>query len=240
MKREVWEATGDGDEGEVGNGKRNALIILSMYQFVLVLILMTAVFGQTSSVPYDSGGPEFTNSEEHVSYSGSYSSIRSVNFRNFTFHTAEWDAITLKNGRYKHDESLVHQAIALESVIYLGRPASSKDESVLVLLSWFAVGGSSSQGGIAQVFTLSNGHLQMIQEMGWDTHFQAGQPTDSFDPNSRTLLVRTAHYIPGDAHCCVSAMDVVTLQWNGTRFAQTDLQTELSQYDKEQGKTLPH
>jgi len=212
-----------------------------VYQLALALMLLTATFGQTSSVPYDplNGERTFTNKEVQVVYPGAYSSIRSVNFRNFKFHTSEFGVISLKNGRYKHDESLVHQAIALESTYYLGRRASSKDESVLALLSWFAVGGSSSQGGVAQVFTLSNDHLRMIQEMGWDTHFDAGQPTESFDSSTGTLLIRTAHYIPGDAHCCVSAMDVITLQWNGTHFVQTGLQTELSEYGKKEGKTLP-
>lgn len=89
------------------------------------------------------------------------------------------------------------------------------------------------------MFALSDGHLRVIQEMSWDTHFQAGQPTDSFDAATSTLLVRTAHYIPGDAHCCVSAQDVVRLKWNGKRFVQTSLRTELSEYGKREGKSLP-
>jgi hypothetical protein len=89
------------------------------------------------------------------------------------------------------------------------------------------------------VFTLSDGHLRVVQEIGWDTHFQAGQPTESFDANTNTLVIRSAHYIPGDAHCCVSAMDVVTFRWDGTRFVQAGIQTELSEYGKREGKTLP-
>jgi hypothetical protein len=90
------------------------------------------------------------------------------------------------------------------------------------------------------VFTVSESRLRSVQMIGWDTHFQAGQPTDSFDPATNTLVIRSAHYIPGDAHCCVSAMDVVTFRWNGTRLVQTGIQTELSQYGKQEGKALPH
>ena len=89
------------------------------------------------------------------------------------------------------------------------------------------------------MFNLSANRLCVVQEIDWDTHFQAGQPTDSFDPSTNTLVIRSAHYIPGDAHCCVSAMDVVTLRWDGTQFAPAPIQTELSEYGKTQGKTLP-
>jgi hypothetical protein len=202
-----------------------------MRPFAFTLILMTvASFAQTSET--------FTDRQVSIAYPGSYASIQRVNFRNFTFHTFN-DDIPLKNGRYKLDEPLNHFAAQLESRHYLGK-SIPKRESVLVLLSWFAVGGSSSQGGIAQVFTLTDGHLLLVQDMDWDTQFDAGQPTVSFDANTKTLVIRTAHYIPGDAHCCVSATDVISLRWNGANFIQTDIQTELSQYGKREGKTLPH
>ena len=209
-----------------------------MRPLAFTLILITGAFAQTSQVPYDNfnGGPTFENRQVSISYPDSYSSIQRVNFRNFTFHSN--DDIPLKNGRYKLDESLGHFTAQLESRHYLGK-SIPKGESVLILLSWFGAGGSSSQGGIAQVFTLIDGHLQVVQDMGWDTHFDAGQPTESYDASTKTLIIRTAHYIPGDAHCCVSAMDVISLRWNGTHFIQTDIQTELSQYGKREGKTLP-
>jgi len=61
----------------------------------------------------------------------------------------------------------------------------------------------------------------------------------SFDAAKNELVIRSAHYVPGDAHCCVSAMDVVTLRWDGVRFVPVGIQTELSDYGKEAGKTLP-
>ena len=206
------------------------------------------MFSQTSLVPYapgtDGPGPTFTNDATGLSYPGSYSSIRNVDFRNFTFPASDRAAIPagsfpLKNGHYKVDEGYVHFSMDLDSVYYLSTSTSSEGGFALVLFSWFAAGGSSSQGGTAQVFTVSNAHLQSVQKIGWDTHFQAGQPTDSFDPSTKTLVIRSAHYIPGDAHCCVSAMDIVTFRWDGTRFVQTSIQTELSEYGKKQGKILP-
>jgi len=207
--------------------------------------LLPGLFGQTPAVPYDPiVGPTFTNRQFRFQYPGSYPSLRNMNFRDFTFFQ-NFDAegkpagsVALKNGHFGHDEPGDRYLVDLESTYYLGSSAPLHQESALVLFSWFAAGGSSSQGGIAQVFTLSDGHLRVTQEMNWDTHFPTVQPTDSFDASTRTLLFRSAHYMPGDARCCVSAMDVVTLKWDGTRFVQTGLQTEPSEYGKGQGKKL--
>jgi hypothetical protein len=215
-----------------------------MRQLAPWFLLPSMAFGQTSQVPYaqqsDGPGPTFASENVSVSYPGSYSSIRKVDFRNFKIPFFDEKPFSLKNGHYKHDESLGHWSIDLESVYYLSTSPSSKGSSALVLYSWFSAGGSSSQGGTVEVFTVSDGHLRSVQKIDWDTHFQAGQPTDSFDPGTNTLVIRSAHYIPGDAHCCVSAMDIVTFRWNGTRFVQAGVQTELSEYGRTEGKTLPH
>jgi hypothetical protein len=208
-------------------------------------LLAAIALGQTSQVPYaqqsDGPGPTFTSENVSVSYPGSYSSIRKVDFRNFKIPFFDEKPFSLKNGHYKHDEPLGHWSIDLDSVYYLSTSPSSKGSSALVLYSWFGAGGSSSQGGIAEVFNVSVGHLRSVQEINWDTHFEeAGQPTESFDPRTNTLVIRSAHYIPGDAHCCVSAMDIVTFRWNGARFVQADLRTELSEYGRREGKTLPY
>ena len=167
-----------------------------------------------------------------------------MDFRNFRLHLyaqagKSTVVFSLKNGHYNHDEPLEHWSFDLDSVYYLST-SSSKGGSAVVLYTWFSAGGSSSQGGTAEVFTVSDGHLRSVLKIDWDTHFDAGQPTDSFDPGTNTLVIRSAHYIPGDAHCCVSAMDIVTFLWNGTRFVQAHVQTELSEYGRRDGKTLPH
>ena len=204
-----------------------------MRQLALLFLLTAAAFCQTSQVPYgldtDGPGPTFTNDNTSLSYARSYSSIRKVDFRNIKIPFFDKASFSLKNGHYKHDEPGEHWSIDLDSVYYLSTSSSSKGSSALVLYSWSAAGGSSSQGGIAEVLTVSDGQLRSVQKIDWDTHFQAGEPTDSFDPGTNTLVIRSAHYIPGDAHCCVSAMDVVTFRWDGTRFVQSSIQTELSE-----------
>ena len=219
-----------------------------MRQLALLFLLVANAFSQKSQVLYapnsDGAGPSFTIENASLSYRGSYSSIRKVDFRNFTLPLFDQDEkstgrLSLNNGHYKHDEANAHFSMDLDSIYYLSTFPSSKGGSALVLYSWFSAGGSSSQGGTARVFTVLDGRLQSVQKIDWDTHFQAGQPTDSFDPSTNTLVIRSAHYIPGDAHCCVSAVDIVAFRWDGTRFVQSSIQTELSEYGKREGKTLP-
>jgi len=214
----------------------------------LLPFVVVSAFAQTSEVPYapnsDGPGPTFTIKRVHNCYPGSVSSIRRINFRNFKFLNFREDGepsdgYTLKNGHFQHDARFDHYSIDFDSIHYLPGAGASFGGSALVILSWFAVGGSSSQGGNAKVFSIFDKRLCVVQEIDWDTHFQAGQPTDSFDPITNTLVIRSAHYIPGDAHCCVSAMDVVTLRWDGTQYAPVPIRTELSEYGRTQGKTLP-
>jgi hypothetical protein len=216
-----------------------------MQLITLLLILLAGAFGQTAPVPYaPNSGPTYTNDQISHPYPGSYSSIRKVNFGTFRFLTFDKAGkpageFSLRNGHYRYDEPLDHQSISLDSVHYLGRSSSSDGASALVLLSYFAAAGSSTQGWMAKVFTVSNGHLRAVQEIDWETHFEVGQPTDTFDLSRKTLVIRSAHYLPGDAPCCISAIDIVTFRWDGVHFAQTGIQTELSEYGKKEGKTLP-
>jgi len=199
----------------------------------LLVCGLTPLFSQTSPVPYapnsDGPGPTFSNVTATNPLPGRYSSIQKVDFRNLK---------PLKNGRYRENGDGSHYVEVLNKVYYLDT-STSNDQAALVLYSWSDAGGSSSQGGIAQVFRIRGGTLRSTQKIGWDTHFSAGQPFVTFDPMQNSLVIRSAHYILGDAHCCVSAMDVVTFRWDGVGFAQTDLQTELSQYGKKEGKQLP-
>ena len=204
-----------------------------MRSLSLITLILACAFGQTSRVPYasdsDGPGPTFTSKIAESYLPGRYSAIQKVDFRNLK---------PMKNGRYRKSGDGVHYSEEVDSIHYLGPPSGG--QAALVLYSWLSAGGSSSQGGVAEVFRTFNGALRSTQKITWDTHFQAGQPTVAFDTTTNTLMIRSAHYIPGDAHCCVSAMDVVTFRWDGTAFVQADLQTELSEYGKKEGKTLPH
>lgn len=160
--------------------------------------------------------------------------IRDVDFGNLSMVVFRWSRktqgeATLRDGFWEQRDDSGYRSIKLESVDYLGGP-DSDGNFALVLYTWFGAGGSSNSNGIAQVVKLAAGQLTVLQQVDWDEHFYTKSPYSSFDPKTKTLVIRSAHYLPGDAHCCVSAMDVVTLRWNGTRFVQTAIETEPSQY----------
>ena len=69
------------------------------------------------------------------------------------------------------------------------------------------------------------GRLQSMQSIDWETHAAGTHPTWSFDAKTNTLVIRADHYRPGDAHCCISAIDVVTFRLDGARFTQTAITT---------------
>jgi len=175
-----------------------------MHRWLLTL-LRTAAFGQTSDVPHSEGiGPLFTNVQALGPYPDLFPSIRSIDFQNLRFLNFNKagkpsGGKALKNGHFQHDEKLQHYSIDLDSVHYL---PGSTGEFALALYSYFETAVSSSSKGIARGFTSSGNRLRVVQEITWDTHFQVGQPTNSLDSSTNTLVIRSAHYIPGDAHCC--------------------------------------
>jgi hypothetical protein len=169
--------------------------------------------------------------------------MRQVDFKNLALNVFWKDQkpqrFRLKNGKCAVDFHPGHTSIDLAAIHYLSSIESSP-QYALALYEEDDVSGSSNQEGIAQVFELSDERLRVTQQIEWDLHY--GGPygrLDSFDEKNGTVIIRSAHYLPGDGHCCVSAVDVVTLRWDGTRFIQTSLRTELSGHGKSEGKKLP-
>lgn len=173
-----------------------------------------------SPVPY-ADGPSYSATKETHSYPGSYRSIRTVDFRNLNDGDVE-----LRNGHYGRDEPFDHYSVDLDSIRYLTTLTRTGDSVALVVYDVFEAGVSSNSNGRAVIFELSKGHLQSIQSIEWDTHNNGPRPTWSFDPKNTTFVIRSSHYRPGDAHCCISAVDVVTFRWDGKQFNQAAVSTE--------------
>jgi hypothetical protein len=208
-----------------------------------LFLLVCQLSAQSYSVPYDSpGGPTLHITSPSYAYPSNYQSIRQVDFRNLTlnifFEKANRLRYRLKNGRCETDDHPGQTSVELRSIHNLSSEKGGRQHA-LVLYFIDSVGGSSSQDGVAQVFELSDEHLRVTQQIEWDLRFGGPWgPFDTFDEKTMTFLVRTAHYLPGDAHCCLSAIDVVRLSWNGRRFVQTEMRTELSDCGRREGKKL--
>ena len=206
----------------------------------VVCILMACV---------SSAGAQSTFHDITVSYTypGTYRTIRQADFRNLTLHKFDEngpdEGVQLTNGKFKAEfQNGVGESVSIDSIYFLPPSPGTQAQYALVLSEWESVGGSSSQWGIAQVFELSGDRLSVVQQVDWDWHY--GGPYEPFkrlfETKTNTITFPSAHYLPGDAHCCVSAIDIVTMRWNGSRFLQTKIRTELSGYGKRQGKTLDH
>jgi hypothetical protein len=197
-----------------------------------------AIVQARSPVPYGEIGPTFLISASRYVYPGNYTAMRSIDFRNFTIHVGgDPKGVRFNDGRWKSKDPLGYDEVVLDKVYYLTSPDSSV-EFALLSLEEDSAGGSSSQEDIHQVLELSNHKLRIVEEMNADLHYGGPYFQHAFDEATKTLVLHSAHYLHGDAHCCVSAMDVVTLKWNGSRFVQTSIDTELTDNGKREGKKL--
>ncbi len=207
---------------------------------IALLLISLSLFAQTPTVPYAQFfGPDFDNVRVDHDYPGKYPSIQKVDFRNM--HLVVFDqagktdtVLKFSNGgrKWKEKNGDVNEA-RIEAVDYL-TPA---DEYAFVKFYWVSISGSSDDEGYAQVFRLANHELRVVQQLRWNEQFETKEKY-SFDASTKTLTVRSAHFMPNDAHCCISAMDVFTLQWKDGVFVQTGVKTELSDYGKKEGKKL--
>jgi hypothetical protein len=211
---------------------------------VAIVTIALRLAAQSPPVPYAQFfGPDFDNLRLDHSYPRFYQSIRRVDFRNMklvAFDAAgRPDAVLqLKDGSRKWSEKSDVNEARLEEVAYLTPSDASGPEYALLMFHWISIAASSDSDGFAQVFRLSAHSLRVVQQLRWNEQFETREKY-TFDTKTNTLFVRSAHYMEGDAHCCVSAMDVFTLEWNGDAFVLAGKQTELSDYGKREGKTLP-
>jgi hypothetical protein len=175
-------------------------------------------------------------------YPKSYEKLKEADFKNFNarfyYSPKELeDSRQLKNGRYSHRGNEGFADIYLDEVDFINRK-SDKSMYALVLFQWIYGGGSSNNHGIAQVFELRDRQLTLVQQIEWDQHFDTKKDYSRFERKLGRLIIRSARFLPGDSNCCISAADTVTFQWNGSRFVQVGVQTELSDYGLRNGKKL--
>ena len=202
-------------------------------RFALQLLFATTLAAQTSQVPYEQyGGPLYSITSVKYSQPSQARSIHEVDFRNMLVSLRDV-AVQLKDGKYEHRAPGDTLSVNVDAVYYLD------GSHALVIYNTFEAGGSSNSSGMAMLYEHTSGALKTVQVMDWDTHSGSTQPNYLVDEKQKVLIVRSSHYMPGDAHCCISAIDVVTFAWKKDRFQQTSVTTELSVYGREKNKKLP-
>ncbi len=200
--------------------------------------MAASTWAQISEVPYaENMGPLYDVSTVNGSFAKQYQSIRDVDFRNMPLEPGG-RGFPLKNGKYERQDQNQFDSIELDSIFYLDSPGSSVETYALVVFYCVTGGGSATSSGIAQVYE----RLDVGQRITWVADARSGSKSGYFlfDRKGKVLVIRSAHHIPGDAHCCISAVDVVTFAWKGTHFEKTSVRTKLSEYGRRAGKKLPH
>jgi hypothetical protein len=196
------------------------------------------VVAQQSRVPYlNDFGPGYEVKDVSYPYPGSYRPIREIDFRNLKVLLGGQEGLRLRNGLWQPADRFDHRSLLLLALYNL--PSSSPGtEFAVAFFKYWTCGGSCSSGGRAELFAVSGDALRVLQEIDWDTDAARTEANEWFDPASNVMVVRASHYMPGDAHCCISAMDIVTLRWTGRRFVTAGVKTVLSRYGKNEHKKL--
>ena len=211
---------------------------------VALFAIAFRLFAQAPSVPYaEFFGPDFDNVHVQRSYPHVFASIRKVDFRNMRLTVfgrtgSPETVLPFKDGSRRWKEKGEVDEAKIEQVDYLTPAGAPEPEFALVIFHWVSIAEASDTDGFAQVFRFAGHELSAVQQLRWNEQFETKEKY-AFDAAAKTLTVRSAHYLPADAHCCISAMDVFTLHWTDSEFVQTGVKTELSDYGKREGKTLP-
>jgi hypothetical protein len=172
---------------------------------------------------YESG-PDYRITRPNFVYRGEFLQFRGFDYKNFVLHTFD-----KKNGHVVcgqlHEgkwEDREENHAGLESLTWeQAYPLSSGNPSiqyVLAFFTYFGVGGSSESGGYVQVWRLQDKQLTIVQQIQFNTHFAGEREYFAFDKDRQSLTVRASHYMPGDAHCCISAFDELTFRWEDGLF----------------------
>lgn len=149
----------------------------------------------------------------------------------------------LKNGSWDYRSRWGYDAVGLEDIYYLPQNDSGTEYALVRFYRMSCGATCGVNEGFALLFELDNRQLRIVQQFDWGNVSKFNpetKSTPSFNPFRNIFVVQTPHAMPGEggSSCCISAMDVITLEWNGNRFIPTSLETELTDYGREAGKTL--
>ena len=191
-----------------------------------LVLAITTTFAAGQSVPGGQGySPAVSSTTLRNRYTGSFESIRKVDFANLYYF--EGDGKTGNLFQLRHGSVKVKYAfgggeeISLDHVYYF-RSTTTDQEAALVRLGLLSYGGSSSQDCLLLVFQIDDGDLIETQELRFD--LQAEGTGVDFDRNSDTLMVR-ARAADDSPHCCAKSIDVVKFVWTGKAFEEKSHRT---------------
>ncbi len=146
-------------------------------------------------------------------FTESVSALRDVDFKNRAYELNGRE-VQVKGGVYKHQDSEGFEDITVRDIWFLTEP-SDGSQFALVFMDDDSGSGSSNDKGVIQVFTVTRGRLQLVQELLFDE--KANGVGARFDANSRRLTIRSRSD-DGSPRCCPEYLDLAEFAWNGQGF----------------------
>ena len=135
--------------------------------------------------------------------------IRSVDFRNFTYHW-DGDKFALHDGKYSEGDDASWFSYKLISVKYVDFDGDGNDEAFVVVD--FRTSGTYDHGQGYYVFAYRGGKprilLQEWREKPWSARVRG-----------RAIII-AAPFWKGGGLCCPSGLETSVYRWRGSRFAR--------------------
>jgi hypothetical protein len=137
------------------------------------------------------------------------SSIRAVDFRNFSYHSAHTN-FDLKDGEYKEGEVGSWYAYTLDTVKYVDFDRDGSEEALVVVD--FRTSGTLDNAKDYFVFGYAKGVPRMIFHQ-WRENPQSSQVKD------RTISIAAPFWKDGGL-CCPSGLETSVYRWRSSRFVR--------------------
>jgi hypothetical protein len=147
----------------------------------------------------------------------SVTSVCGIDFSNSQLVEGD-SSVKLTDGKYEKRDGFASESVTLKGTFCI-HGASNQAEHAVVTTDRMGCGASCHSSGSVQVFALRDNHPVITQEFDFDSNALGARAT--FDDKSQTLTIagRSAEESPD---CCPKSLDVVTYQWEGQQFVQSN------------------
>jgi|SRR5208282_112676 len=203
-----------------------------LFSILSVLTLHPQKIIEINPQPYggEKPGPGYSISRPDFTYNKEFASFAEIDFKTFVVHTFDEKGRHFICGQLKGGYWETNDRFGLETLRWR-RSFPLSDESelpeyVLVVFDEWGASGSSDGDGYAQVWRLQDKRLTIVQQIQFNTHFGEEKPVYVFKKQSGMLTVRASHYLPGDPHGRISAVDDLTFRWEDGLFELVKIETK--------------
>jgi hypothetical protein len=139
------------------------------------------------------------------------SSIRSLDFRNFSYQRDGVDTLVLRDGK----EAGQVEGSRLLSVKYVDFDRDGNEEALITIAN-----GRRSEGAYSEeyfVFTDQKGDVRQI-------FHQAREKSHGIRVSGQSIIITAPFWKPGDPGCCPRLIETATYSWRRGGFARTSRQ----------------